>query len=150
MVIFYVLLFDLSYWRGVEQGGGGISLLPTFWANSPSSLLFEPISPSSLNVSFSFSPSSLLSPLFLPPPNFIWAISPSSLFCSPLLLELSWWQVPNLRIFIFSNYWIGPLSRIWRILQINTLRDLQNSLYPTKTEFHNCFIIHSKYFPVLS
>ena len=31
----------------------------------------------------------------------------------------------------------------------NTLRDLQNSSYPTKAEFHNCFIIHSKYFPVL-
>ena len=31
----------------------------------------------------------------------------------------------------------------------NTLRDLQNSSYPTKGEFNNCFIIHSKYFPVL-
>ena len=31
----------------------------------------------------------------------------------------------------------------------NTLRDLQNSSYPTKTEFNNCFITHSKYFPVL-
>ena len=31
----------------------------------------------------------------------------------------------------------------------NTLRDLQNSLYPMKAEFNNCFIIHSKYFPVL-
>ena len=30
----------------------------------------------------------------------------------------------------------------------NTLRDLQNSSYPTKAEFNNCFIIHSKYFPV--
>ena len=49
---------------------------------------------------------------------------------------------------IFSNYWMR-LSRIWRILQIkedNTLRDLQNSSYPTKAEFNNCFIIHSKYF----
>ena len=27
----------------------------------------------------------------------------------------------------------------------NTLRDLQNSSYPTKAEFNNCFIIHSKY-----
>ena len=25
----------------------------------------------------------------------------------------------------------------------NTLRDLQNSSYPTKAEFNNCFIIHS-------
>ena len=31
----------------------------------------------------------------------------------------------------------------------NTLRDLQNSSYSTKAEFNNCFIIHSKYFPVL-
>ena len=31
----------------------------------------------------------------------------------------------------------------------NTLRDLQNSLYPTKAKFNNCFIIHSKYFTVL-
>ena len=31
----------------------------------------------------------------------------------------------------------------------NTLRDLQSSPYPTKAEFNNCFIIHSKYFPVL-
>ena len=28
----------------------------------------------------------------------------------------------------------------------NTLRDLRNSSYPTKAEFNNCFIIHSKYF----
>ena len=32
----------------------------------------------------------------------------------------------------------------------NTLQDLQNSSYPTKAEFNNCFIIHSKYFPVLN
>ena len=31
----------------------------------------------------------------------------------------------------------------------NTLRDLQNSSYPTKTQFNNCFIIHSKYFLLL-
>ena len=31
----------------------------------------------------------------------------------------------------------------------NTLRDLQNSSYPTKADFNNCFIIHSKYFLVL-
>ena len=29
----------------------------------------------------------------------------------------------------------------------NTLRDLQNSSYPMKAEFNNCFITHSKYFP---
>ena len=32
----------------------------------------------------------------------------------------------------------------------NTLRDLQNSSYPTKAEFNNCFIIDLKYFPVLN
>ena len=31
----------------------------------------------------------------------------------------------------------------------NILRDLQNSSYPTKAEFNNCFIIHSKYFQTL-
>ena len=31
----------------------------------------------------------------------------------------------------------------------NTLRDLQNSSYPKKAEFNNCFIIHSKYFLLL-
>ena len=31
----------------------------------------------------------------------------------------------------------------------NTLRDLQKSSYPTKAEFNNCFITHSKHFPVL-
>ena len=31
----------------------------------------------------------------------------------------------------------------------NTFRDLQNSLYPTKDELNNFFIIHSKYFLVL-
>ena len=30
-----------------------------------------------------------------------------------------------------------------------TLRDLQNSSYPTKAEFNNCFIINSKYFLLL-
>ena len=28
----------------------------------------------------------------------------------------------------------------------NILGDLQNSSYPAKAEFNNCFIIHSKYF----
>ena len=31
----------------------------------------------------------------------------------------------------------------------NTFRDLQNYSYLTKAEFNNCFIIHSKYLPVL-
>ena len=31
----------------------------------------------------------------------------------------------------------------------STLRDLQKSSYPTKAELNNCFIIHSKCFPVL-
>ena len=31
----------------------------------------------------------------------------------------------------------------------NTLRDLQNSSYPTKAEFNNCIINHSKYLQTL-
>ena len=31
----------------------------------------------------------------------------------------------------------------------NTLRDLQNSSYPTKAELNNCFTIHSKCFLLL-
>ena len=31
----------------------------------------------------------------------------------------------------------------------NTLQDLQDSSYPMKAELSYCFIIHSKYFPVL-
>ena len=31
----------------------------------------------------------------------------------------------------------------------NTLQDLQNSSYPTKAEFNNCFIIHSNISPFL-
>ena len=31
----------------------------------------------------------------------------------------------------------------------NILLDLQNSSYPAKAEFNNCFIIHSKYFLLL-
>ena len=31
----------------------------------------------------------------------------------------------------------------------NTLRGLLNSSYANRVEFNNCFIIHSKYFPVL-
>ena len=31
----------------------------------------------------------------------------------------------------------------------NTIRDLQNSSYPSKAEFNNCFIFHSEYLPVL-
>ena len=31
----------------------------------------------------------------------------------------------------------------------NTLQDLHNASYPTKAEFNNCFIIHSKYFSIL-
>ena len=69
-------------------------------------------------------------------------------------------QIAHVVSGIFSNYWMR-LSRIWRSLQVeekcypprprlkaevdNTLRDLQNSSYPTKAEFNNCFIIYSKY-----
>ena len=41
-------------------------------------------------------------------------------------------------------------SRSLRVLYVdNTLLDLQNSSYPTKTEFNNCFIVNSKYFQIL-
>ena len=33
--------------------------------------------------------------------------------------------------------------------EVDNTRDLQNSSYPTKAEFNNCFIIHSKYFLLL-
>ena len=32
----------------------------------------------------------------------------------------------------------------------NTLLDLQNSSYPTKAKFNNCFIVNSKYFPIFT
>ena len=62
---------------------------------------------------------------------------------------------------IFNNYWL-------RLKNMN-MKDMKNSAdqwgcyptrpkayllknfsYPTKAEFNNCFIIHSKYFPVLN
>ena len=79
--------------------------------------------------------------------------------CSPLRGEYS----HSLIIFrhIFSNYWMR-LSRIGRILQIKegvidrgrwprwiTPSEICNSSYPSKGEFNNCFIIHSKYLLVL-
>ena len=93
-------------WRGEEQG-----------SKSPFSLLSEPISlssllliPSSRSIQFNspcsqlfffsllptflFLPPPYLFPLFLSPPNFFWAISPSSLFCSSPL----WMQFCSLRV----------------------------------------------------
>ena len=68
----------------------------------------------------------------------------------------------------FSNYWMRLVwvrYEEWVWMSVNewgvcypprpsasvdiTLLDLHNSSYPTKAEFNNCFIIHSKYFPVL-
>ena len=41
----------------------------------------------------------------------------------------------------------GGCYPLWPSASVdNILRDLQNSSYPTKAEFNNCFIIHSKYF----
>ena len=52
--------------------------------------------------------------------------------------------------------WVGyeEFCRSRRVLSTeaegdNTRRYLQNSSYPTKAEFNNCFIINSKYFPIL-
>ena len=44
--------------------------------------------------------------------------------------------------------WVS-YEELWRSRRVlaeadNTLRDLHNSSYDTKTEFNNCFIIHSK------
>ena len=55
---------------------------------------------------------------------------------------------------IISNYWMR-LSRIWRILQIKegviTLSEICRILHILRNpNFNNCFIIHSKYFPVLN
>ena len=54
----------------------------------------------------------------------------------------------------------GVFSRLWLVGKTgnsddgeaevdNAILELQNSSYPTKVEFNNCFIIHSEYFPVL-
>ena len=67
--------------EGEEQG-----------SKAPSSLLFEPISPSSLTFTFTshFLPARYFFPLFLPPPNFFWAIFFSSLFCSSPFYKGQW------------------------------------------------------------
>ena len=51
----------------------------------------------------------------------------------------------------YTPCWLSTISHPTRpSAQVdNTLRDLQNSSYPTKAEFNNCFIIHSKYSPFL-
>ena len=77
------------FWRGEEQG-----------SKSPFSLLSEPISPSSLNVYLTFSPSSqlflghfsLLPILFLPPPFALWRA-----------IMTSWFSPEPLRLAICSN-----------------------------------------------
>ena len=50
-------------------------------------------------------------------------------------------------------FWQGKQPRIGnncsQSSKIATLRDLQNSSYPTKVEFNNCFIIHLRYSPFL-
>ena len=44
----------------------------------------------------------------------------------------------------------GGCYPLWPKAEVdNTLRNLQNSSYPTKAEFNNCFIIYSKYFQTL-
>ena len=82
-------------WNGREnKKGGGLNRevnLPSPYFLSqflPPPYCFQPISPSSLNVYLTFSPSSLLFPLISPSSQLFWAISPSSLFCSsPLKKE---------------------------------------------------------------
>ena len=50
------------------------------------------------------------------------------LFCKSLISEI---DILNKDYYYYYYYY-------------NALRDLHNSLYPTKAEFINCFIIHSK------
>ena len=72
-------------------------------------------------------------------------------------LFLSRWRF-GIYLAIIERGWVGyeEFCRSRRVLSTeadsvdNTLRDLQNSSYPTKAEFNNCFIIHSKYFSVLN
>ena len=51
------------------------------------------------------------------------------------------------KVRIFSNYWMR-LSKMWRIMQIQEDVISRGGKHPpqTKTEFNNCFIIHSKCF----
>ena len=59
--------------------------------------------------------------------------------------------VDNKILGIIEWGWVGykEFCRSRRMLSTEALWDLQNSSYPTKAEFNNCFIIHSKYFLVL-
>ena len=59
--------------------------------------------------------------------------------------------VDNKILGIIEWGWVGykEFCRSRRVLSTEALRDLQNSSYPTKAEFNNCFNIHSKYFLVL-
>ena len=63
-----------------------------------------------------------------------------------------WQRYLSLYLAIIEWGWVGYeefcRSRLKAEVD-NTLRDLQNSSYPTKAEFNNCFISHSKYFLLL-
>ena len=64
-----------------------------------------------------------------------------------LLIELLWALMVFRETKIVLEIIEFGFRRISRMLQIkvdNTLRDLQNSSYPTKAEFNNCIIILSK------
>ena len=67
-----------------------------------------------------------------------------------------WWGLVIEEIAIIEWGWVGyeEFCGSRRVLSTkaevdNTLWDLQNSSYPTKAKFNNCFIIHSKYFLLL-
>ena len=48
---------------------------------------------------------------------------------------------------IIESGWVGYEEFSDRRAEVdNTPQDMQNSSYPTKAEFNNCFIIPSKYF----
>ena len=76
--------YFLSHLSLLPTFWANFSLLPTFWANF--SLL------PTFWANFSLLPKRFLFffSLFLPPPNFFGAISPSSLFCSSPLRESEW------------------------------------------------------------
>ena len=54
----------------------------------------------------------------------------------------------SLKFYLTINEWgwvsYEELRKSRRVLSDNNLLDLHNSLYDTKAEFNNCFIIHSK------
>ena len=88
--------------------------------------------------------------------NRMWFIVPANSWknraSSELLYKSNRPQVSMVYFAIIEWGWVGyeEFCRSRRKAEVdNTLRDLQNSSYPAKAEFNNCFIFHSKYFLLL-